>query len=86
MFLLFFFLDLNYLLLGITHFYCGSPSSVVVSIHKAGGVCGLLAAITAFYNAFAGIFDSYNGFFTVPLGHFPWSPAVLARQVKFKEV
>lgn len=86
MFLLFFFLDLNYLLLGITHFQCGSPSSVMASIQRAGGVCGLLAAITAWYNAFAGIFDSSNGFFTVPLGHFPWSPAVRAHQAKFKEV
>lgn len=86
MFLLFFFLDLNYLLLGITHFHCGSSSSVMASIQRAGGVCGLLAAMTAWYNAFAGIFDSSNGFFTVPLGHFPWSPAIRAHQAKFKEV
>lgn len=87
MFLLFFFLDLSYLLLGIAHFHCNNQGDLSTSIQKAGGVCGLLAALTAWYNAFAGIFNSSSGFFTVPLGHFPWSPPVRAHQAaKLKEV
>lgn len=87
MFLLFFLLDLNYLLLGIVDFHCNNQGDLIISIQKAGWVCGLLAALAAWYNAFAGIFDSSNGFFTIPLGHFPWAPAVRAHQVaKMKEV
>ncbi|KAJ6112121.1 hypothetical protein N7523_008182 [Penicillium sp. IBT 18751x] len=87
MFLIFFFLDLNYLLLAITHFQCGSSSAIIATVQKAGGVCGILAAITAWYNAFAGVFDQSNGFFTVPLGHFPWSPVHHVHQAnKQKEV
>jgi succinate-acetate transporter protein len=87
MFLIFFFLDLNYLLLGITHFQYDSSSGMVAAVQKAGGICGILAAITAWYNAFAGVFDQSNGFFTVPLGHFPWSPVHHAQQAnKYEEV
>lgn len=87
MFLIFFFLDLNYLLLAITHFQCDSSSAMVVAVQKAGGICGILAAITAWYNAFAGVFDQSNGFFTVPLGHFPWSPVHHVHHAnKYKEV
>ncbi|KAJ5692598.1 hypothetical protein N7462_002021 [Penicillium macrosclerotiorum] len=88
MFLLFFFLDMNYLLLGIANMKCDSQGNIAVTTQRLGGYFGLLAAFTAWYNAFAGIFDKSNGFFTVPLGHFPWSPAVRAHahQAKFKEV
>lgn len=55
-------------------------------VQRVGGVCGLVAAGAAWYNAFAGVFDASNGFFTVPLGHFPWSSAVRAHQAKYKEV
>jgi len=83
MFLLFFFLDMNYLFLGIAHLECRSNGEILASVQRAGGIFGLLAALTAWYNAFAGVFDSGNGFFTVPLGHFPWSPAAHAhRKVK----
>jgi succinate-acetate transporter protein len=58
----------------------------MATVQKAGGIFGLLAAFAAWYNAFAGIFDKSNGFFTVPLGHFPWSPLIHAHQSKFKEV
>ncbi|KAJ5572765.1 hypothetical protein N7450_009749 [Penicillium hetheringtonii] len=71
MFLLFFFLDMNYLLLGIANIQCGSSGEIMATVQKAGGVFGILAAFAAWYNAFAGIFDKSNGFFTVPLGHFP---------------
>ncbi|KAK5790247.1 hypothetical protein VI817_007534 [Penicillium citrinum] len=86
MFLLFFFLDMNYLLLGIANIQCGSSGEIMATVQKAGGVFGILAAFAAWYNAFAGIFDKSNGFFTVPLGHFPWSPIIHAHQSKFKEV
>lgn len=39
----------------------------------AGGVFALLAAFAAWYNALAGIADSSNSFFVVPVAHFPWS-------------
>ncbi|KAJ5965404.1 hypothetical protein N7481_012118 [Penicillium waksmanii] len=86
MFLLFFFLDMNYLLLGIANIQCGATGEIMATVQKAGGIFGLLAAFAAWYNAFAGIFDKSNGFFTVPLGHFPWSPLIHAHQSKFKEV
>ncbi|CAG8899747.1 unnamed protein product [Penicillium egyptiacum] len=86
MFSLFFFLDMNYLLLGISHIQCSSHGETLIAVQKAGGVFGLLAAFSAWYNAFAGICDSSNGFFTVPLGHFPWSPAAHLHRAKAKEV
>lgn len=71
-FLLFFWLDMAFLLLGIGWLQHdgGKPNS---SLIKAGGMFGLLAAFWAWYNAWAGIADSSNSFFTVPVMHFPWS-------------
>jgi len=71
-FSLFFTLDLAFLCLGIGYLdrEHGAPR---VSAIKAGGVFGLLAAFLAWYNAFAGIADSSNSFFVVPVAHFPWS-------------
>ncbi|KAJ5639002.1 uncharacterized protein N7484_006864 [Penicillium longicatenatum] len=80
MFLLFFFLDMNYLLLGIAHLACHSE------LRKVGGIFGLLAALAAWWNACAGVLDSSNSFFTVPLGHFPWSPAARVHRAKVKDV
>jgi len=40
---------------------------------KAGGAFGILAAFLAWYNALAGIADSSNSFFVIPVAHFPWS-------------
>jgi succinate-acetate transporter protein len=58
-FLLFFWLDLAFLLLGIGYLQNsgGAPNSGCI---KAGGLFGLLAAFWAWYNAFAGIADSTN--------------------------
>ncbi|KAJ5153378.1 uncharacterized protein N7482_009856 [Penicillium canariense] len=81
-FLLFFFLDMYYLLLGIANMQC-DQGHVPASIQRVGGYFGLLAAFTAWYNAFAGLFDTSNGFFNVPLGHFPWSPVVRSHQGQF---
>ncbi|KAK3711694.1 Meiotically up-regulated protein 86 protein [Vermiconidia calcicola] len=71
-FLLFFTLDMAFLLLGIAYLlpFEGAPQAGCL---KAGGVFGLLAAFLAWYNALAGIADSSNSFFVVPVAHFPWS-------------
>jgi len=71
-FLLFFWLDLAFLLLGIGYLQHegGHPKKTLI---QAGGLFGLLAAFWAWYNAWAGIADSTNSFFTPPVIHFPWS-------------
>jgi len=72
-FLLFFFLDMAFLLLAIARFQASSAGVVSVPINKAGGYFGLFAAFMAWYNALAGIADSSNSFFVIPVAHFPWS-------------
>lgn len=67
-FMLFFTLDLAFLMLGIGYLLGLNTSCI-----KAGGVFGLLAAFLAWYNALAGIADSSNSFFVIPVAHFPWS-------------
>ena len=61
-----------FLMLGVGHIVLkdGAPHP---GLNKAGGVFGILAAFLAWYNAFAGIADSSNSFFVVPVVHFPWS-------------
>lgn len=86
MFSLFFFLDMNYLLLGVAHIQCSSHGAIPTAVQKAGGVFGILAAFSAWYNASAGIYNFNNGFFIVPLGHFPWSRTVHIYRAKAKEV
>lgn len=75
-FLLFFTLDLAFLFLAIGHLQleevngANAPQAGCIT---AGGVFGLLAAFLAWYNALAGIADTSNSFFIVPVAHFPWS-------------
>ncbi len=71
-FSLFFTLTLAFLMLGIAYLETanGAPHKGLV---RAGGVFGLFAAFLAWYVALAGIVDSSNTFFTVPLIHMPWS-------------
>jgi succinate-acetate transporter protein len=71
--LLFFFLDLAFLLLGIGYLVQDSAGKPTTSIIKAGGFFAILAAFFAWYNALAGIVDSSNSFFIIPVAHFPWS-------------
>ncbi|KAK5163111.1 Meiotically up-regulated protein 86 protein [Saxophila tyrrhenica] len=71
-FLLFFFLDLAFLMLGIAYILPVNEEPMQGPL-KAGGVFGLLAAFLAWYNALAGIADSSNSFFVIPVAHFPWS-------------
>jgi len=68
-FLLFFTLDMAFLFLALAKFEPGSAEA----LNKTGGVFGLFAAFLAWYNALAGIADSSNSFFVIPVAHFPWS-------------
>jgi len=72
-FLLFLTLDLAFLFLFLGHLYADSKGAADVSLIKAGGYFGLLAAFLAWYNALAGIADDSNSFFVIPVFHFPWS-------------
>lgn len=72
-FLLFFFLDLAFLLLFLAHLYPSAEGQINTPLNKAGGYFGLFAAFMAWYNALAGIADSSNSFFVIPVAHFPWS-------------
>jgi len=71
-FLLFFFLDITFLLLAIARFQL-KDGEMNIPVNKAGGFFGLLAAFMAWYNALAGMADSSNSFFVIPVAHFPWS-------------
>ncbi|KAJ9143933.1 hypothetical protein NKR19_g6667 [Coniochaeta hoffmannii] len=73
-FLLFFTLDLAFLMLACGEYAVdnGAAHSAVM-LTKAGGGFGMIAAFLAWYNAFAGIADSSNSFFLIPVFHFPWS-------------
>lgn len=80
-FLLFFTLDLAFLLLGIGYLQYGAKGPQPDCI-KAGGVFGLFAAFLAWYNALAGIADNSNSFFVIPVAHFPWSDKGRERREK----
>ncbi|KAI0881423.1 GPR1/FUN34/yaaH family-domain-containing protein [Annulohypoxylon maeteangense] len=73
-FMLFFTLDLAFLMLACSDYaLANGASSAGVKLQQAGGGFGLIAAFLAWYNAFAGIADSSNSFFIIPVFHFPWS-------------
>ncbi|KAL1859826.1 hypothetical protein VTK73DRAFT_7438 [Phialemonium thermophilum] len=73
-FSLFFTLDLAFLFLACGKYAADNGAEGSADgLNKAGGVFGMLAAFLAWYNAFAGIADSSNSFFLVPVFHFPWS-------------
>lgn len=73
-FLLFFTLDLAFLMLSCSHYAANNGAAASARLlTKAGGGFGMLAAFLAWYNAFAGIADSSNSFFLIPVFHFPWS-------------
>jgi len=73
-FFLFFTLDMAFLFLAIGEFETANGNiSRATGCSKAGGWFGLLAALAAWYNALAGLLDSNNSFFLVPVVHFPWS-------------
>jgi uncharacterized protein len=70
-----------FLLLGIGYLRNsgGHPNSGCI---KAGGAFGILAAFAAWYNALAGIADTSNSFFIIPVLHFPWSETGKAQRRK----
>jgi succinate-acetate transporter protein len=72
---------LTFLLLGIAYLLPqdGLPNTKLL---KAGGLFGFLAAFAAWYNALAGIADTSNSFFIIPVAHFPWSPTGRSRRDK----
>ncbi|KAL2263815.1 hypothetical protein VTK26DRAFT_4982 [Humicola hyalothermophila] len=73
-FLLFFTLDLAFLMLACSHYAANNGNATAAKqLTHAGGGFGMLAAFLAWYNAFAGIADSSNSFFLIPVFHFPWS-------------
>lgn len=72
-FLLFFFLDMAFLMLAIGHFEEAAPGKVNEPLIQAGGFFGLVAAFLAWYNAIAGIANESNSFFRCPLGPLPWA-------------
>jgi len=78
-FLLFLTLDLAFLMLGIGYLHTTSTGAPDPSLIKAGGGFGLAAAFIAWYNALAGIADTSNSFFIIPVVHFPWSERGRAR-------
>ncbi|KAK6210727.1 Meiotically up-regulated protein 86 protein [Pestalotiopsis sp. IQ-011] len=73
-FLLFFTLDLAFLMLACGEFAAANGNAASsLTLKHAGGGFGLLAAFLAWYNAFAGMADKSNSFFLIPVIHFPWS-------------
>ncbi|XDG08690.1 hypothetical protein ABKA04_008305 [Annulohypoxylon sp. FPYF3050] len=73
-FMLFFTLDLAFLMLACSEYALANGAATAsLKLGQAGGGFGLLAAFLAWYNAFAGIADSSNSFFIIPVFHFPWS-------------
>jgi succinate-acetate transporter protein len=81
-FSLFFTLDLAFLMLGIGYLNNNNGAGPNESCIIAGGAFGLMAAFLAWYNALAGIADSSNSFFVIPVAHFPWSDKGRERREK----
>jgi len=72
-FLIFFFLDFAFLFLSIGYLQASDAGAPRLSLIKAGGYFGIFSAFMAWYNALAGLADSSNSFFVIPVAHFPWS-------------
>jgi hypothetical protein len=82
-FSLFFFLDITFLLLAIAHFNT-VDGGTNLPVQKAAGIFGLITAFIAWWNALAGLAESSNSFFTIPVLHFPWSEKVKAERNALK--
>jgi hypothetical protein len=72
-FTLFFTVDIAFLLLGIGYMVRDAEGNPNQKVLTAGGLFALLAAFCAWWAAFAGVADTSNSFFIVPVWHFPWS-------------
>ncbi|PIB01991.1 Acetate permease A [Cercospora beticola] len=69
---LFFTLMLAFLMLGIAYLNFTTEGPNIPCL-RAGGAFGIIAAFAAWYNALAGMADTSNSFFLLPVVHFPWS-------------
>lgn len=69
-------------MLAIAYMYENSELQPNPSCVKAGGAFGLMAAFLAWYNALAGIADTSNSFFIIPVVHLPWSETGKKRRGK----
>lgn len=63
---LFLFLDITFLLLAIAQFQA-TDGVALAGTNKAAGVFGLITAFIAWWNAMAGLLESSNSFFTIPV-------------------
>lgn len=73
-FLLFFAADICFLLLACESYAHDLENETARdALQQAAGLFGFFASFLAWYNALAGIQDSSNSFFQVPVGHFSWS-------------
>ncbi|KAB5593562.1 hypothetical protein CTheo_3028 [Ceratobasidium theobromae] len=61
----FFFLVLTFMMLAISEF-TGN-----LSVHKAGGILGIITALIAFYTGSAGLYSPDAGYFVLPVGDLP---------------
>ncbi|KAK9475799.1 putative ammonium permease [Lipomyces japonicus] len=77
-FLLFFFLDLAFLFLGVAHLYPSDEGVPHIAVNKAGGYFGLFAAFAAWYNAFAGLATHENSLIIIKPLPMPWNLAYKA--------
>ena len=66
--LFFVFLEATFLLLTIAHFQLLPDGSPGPGLQKAAGIVGLITSFTGFWNALAGMMDTSNSFFTLPVG------------------
>lgn len=66
-------MDIAFLLLGIGYIHRNGSSEPNKPVIQAGGLFALLAAFLSWYVCLAGIADSSNSFFIIPVFHFPWS-------------
>ncbi|KAJ5950007.1 GPR/FUN34 family protein [Penicillium verhagenii] len=73
-FSLFLSVDIAFLLLGVGYLTRNAQEEPNAKVIKAGGLFALIAAFLAWWTALAGVADSSNSFFIVPVWHFPWSP------------
>lgn len=70
--ILFLFLDITFLLLGVGYLR-NDGKEPHVGCTRAAGAFGILTAFAAWYNAFAGLADESNSFFVIPVIYFPWT-------------
>ncbi|GAB7343910.1 hypothetical protein MBLNU457_1865t1 [Dothideomycetes sp. NU457] len=81
---LFFMVWMAFIFLGCAYIYNvdGVP---VKSLQQAGGAFGIVAAFIAWWNMLAGIADTSNSLFLIPVIHFPWSEKGRAARRKSKD-